>query len=204
MNKSIKTAVLAAVIGVVGYGSASAFSFSWVPGISSEPPTAIGGCSVLEYANAGNPYDGSAGNQWAVSAYENIWGDGAWSMWMMNWDPNTYASATLSTPSTDVAFAMEGDSNDGIAAFYVDGEFITSQDLYQLGEKSLIVSGLAGTTGHTLMVVQTGQQDLFSAGNHVHILGGAALGTCVPDGGSTVGLLLLGVASLWRVSRRAV
>ena len=88
---------------------------------------------------------------------------------------------------------MRGDSNDGFARFIVDGLPVGEFDMFNLGNQTLIVSGL-DLSVHSIEVVQLGIKNSSSADDHVAIYGGGALAP-VPIPG-TLWLLGSGLAGL--------
>ena len=176
--------------------SAVALNLTWV-NESSDLLTSVGGYPIVEYKNAG-----SVNNEWSVTGFS--WGgNGTAQLWLM--DPqSSSATTTFSVSSSAMAFMVVGDHNDGFAQFLVDGTLVAEQDMFFLGFKSLIVSGLNDQI-HTLQVIQTGRQSPVSLGNHVALLGGAALGTAsVPEPVSTGMLLALACGALALGKRRLV
>lgn len=182
MKKILCLAITLLLSIVLGLKDGHAFSIQWVPE-SDDTLTTVGGYDILEYQDAG-----PGGLDWTISgggSHTGTWGPPSM-IWLID-TPNT-ASATFGMESTAISFMMHGNGNDGYAQFLVDGVDVGTYDMYMLGFQSLIVTGLSYGF-HTIDVVQTGNKNPLSFGNHVHILGGAALDAPVPEPAT---ILLLG------------
>ena len=83
------------------------------------------------------------------------------------------ATTTFKKISNSVSFIMTGDHNDGFSQFFVDNIDVGTFDLYQTGNRNLIVTGL-DSIAHSLKIVQLGEHNLLSRKGDVAILGGAA------------------------------
>lgn len=187
MKKLIATSGFAFCL-LTGTNGMAVANILWVPQ-SGDHLTTVGGYSILEYRNAG-----LGGDEWDVSGIGTDGGDGPSQLWLF--DPPNTASVTFSVQSTAVSFMMSGDNNDGYGEFLVDGNSMGTFDLYNIGDQSLIVSGL--TMGnHTISVIQTSQKNIDSSAYNIAIYGGAALQTPVPEPSMTalfgVGMACLGV-----------
>jgi len=178
-----------------GYG----WSASWInqSGDFSVGDT-IGGFSIIEWNNAG-----PTNNQWTVPWCTWFSGVGPNDQMWLESDTGSESSTSLTLLTDRVGFMMTGDYNDGFGAFYVDALYIGTFDLYNLGNKSLIVTGLDYGL-HTLRVVQTGNKNPSASANHVAIYGGAGLepehASAVPLPGAAwlLGSGLLGLVGLRR------
>ena len=99
-------------------------------------------------------------------------------LWLYGQDKGTFtpmeAWTQFSQPSSVIAFVMDGDDNDGFAEFLVDGHSVGIFDLYNLGEKALVVDGLR-SIAHKLEVKLTRRKNTCSKGLDAHIYGGLAL-----------------------------
>lgn len=118
---------------------------SWLDG-SGDSLAEIGGLAVKQFKNAG-----TGGVDWTVIGRGGDGGNGRSQLWLLN-APNT-AKLTFMVKSSAVGFMMSGDDNDGYARFVVDGRTVGTFDLYNLGEKTLVVSHLPYSY-HTIEVVQ--------------------------------------------------
>lgn len=155
---------------------ASALSITWVPLATAEKHgtlSDINGNSVLEYRNAGR-----GGLDWQVTGTGPTGGLGIRELWLFDNSaagiPGTSEATTaFSVISNSVGFVMAGDHNDGFAQFFVDNIDVGTFDMYQTGDRVLMVSGL-DLIAHSLRVVQLGQHNPSSTKGDVAIFGGAA------------------------------
>jgi len=144
----------------------------WLQG-AHDDVSKVGDFYVKQYKNAG-----TGGMDWTIFGTGAQGGDGVGQLWLFD-SPNR-AIVTFSEKSSAVAFLMSGDHNDGYAEFIVDGKSSGVFDLYELGKKTLVVSGLPFDY-HTIQVVHLAKEHPKADGDHVAILGGAALTNREPD-----------------------
>lgn len=155
---------------------ASAISIQWSPlgAVAFEgEPVNISGSTIIEYKNAG-----VGGIDWNATGIGPRGGLGVQELWLFDDSaggiPGTSeATTTFKEISNSVSFIMTGDHNDGFAQFFVDNIDVGTFDLYQTGNRNLIVTGL-DSIAHSLRILQLGEHNLHSRKGDVAILGGAA------------------------------
>jgi hypothetical protein len=201
-------------------GAASAMpTLQWV-NESGDGLMSVGGYAITQYNDASNTGETLApsftAGDWTVTG--NEYAHGGPQLWLL--DGVSTASTTFSVASTGVSFMMTGDHNDGFADFIVDGVTVLANfNLLNLGEMSLVVTGLANTT-HTIAErhldifgstpsqicldwIAMQQRPDFACPDHVAIWGGAALDAPVDvPAPATLGLVGLGLAGLGVAARR--
>ena len=207
--------------GLMANAASAMPTLQWV-NESGDGLTTVGGYTIAEYNDASNTGETTVSaftaGDWTVTG--NEYAHGGSQLWLL--DGVSTAETTFSVASTGVSFMMTGDHNDGFADFIVDGVTVLANfNLLNLGDMSLVVTGLANTT-HTIAVrhldifgttpsqicldrIAMQQQPDFACPDHVAIWGGAALET--PTGvpaPATLGLLGLGLAGLGLAVRRRV
>lgn len=99
--------------------------------------------------------------------------------------------------SNSIGFVMAGDHNDGFAQFFVDGIDVGTYDMFQTGNRILMVTGL-DSLAHSLRVVQLGLHNPNSTKGDVAIFGGVAFDTltaAIPEP-ETYAMLLAGLGLL--------
>lgn len=138
----------------------------WVSG-SGDRLTEVAGYLVQGYRDAGR-----GGLDWTLAGEGVADGWEHHQLWMM--EAPMAARTTLPVPSEAVAFMMDGDQNDGIATFLVDGQEVGTFDMYHRSMQTLVVEGLP-LGRHTLEVRMTGEKRRGARGDHVALWGGSAL-----------------------------
>lgn len=134
---------------------------------SGDDLTEVAGYRVEGYRDAGR-----GGIDWTLEGSGVASGWGRDQLWLMS-SPMA-ARTTLAVPSEAVAFMMDGDRNDGIATFLVDGVEVGTFDMFGRSMQTLVVEGLP-LRQHTLEVRMTGQKHRRSRAPHVALWGGSAL-----------------------------
>ncbi|SNX58949.1 PEP-CTERM protein-sorting domain-containing protein [Nitrosomonas ureae] len=178
----------------------SALTLGWVPLETAENngnPLHINGKAVLEYKNAG-----PGGMEWEVSGEGPRGGLGIRELWLFDNSaagiPGTSEATTkFSVSSNSIGFVMAGDHNDGFAQFFVDGIDVGTYDMFQTGNRILMVTGL-DSLAHSLRVVQLGLHNPNSTKGDVAIFGGVAFDTltaAIPEP-ETYAMLLAGLGLL--------
>lgn len=155
---------------------ASALSINWIPLVTTEKngnPLNVEGNPVIEYRNAGK-----GGIDWTVTGDGPTGGRGIRELWLFDNSaagiPGTSEATTaFSVVSNSVGFVMAGDHNDGFARFFVDNIDVGTYDMYQGGNRILVVTGL-DSSAHSLRIVQLGLHNPHSTKGDVAIFGGAA------------------------------
>jgi len=138
----------------------------WFKGTGRIQPK-IGNFVTRQFKNAGR-----GGKDWTIFGRGSNGGEGSNQLWLF--DSPSRAIVNFTEKSTAIAFMMRGDHNDGFARFIVDGKSVGIFDLFQLGNKTLVVSGLPFGY-HTIQVVHFGKQNDRSSDDNVALYGGAAL-----------------------------
>lgn len=158
---------------------ASAISIQWTPlgaATFEGEPVNINGNPIIEYKNTG-----LGGIDWDAAGIGPRGGLGVQELWLLddsagNIPGTSEATTTFKKISNSVSFIMTGDHNDGFAQFFVDNIDVGTFDLYQTGNRNLIVTEL-DSIAHSLRIVQLGEHNLHSRKGDVAILGGAAFNT---------------------------
>ncbi len=174
----------------------SALSIQWIPleaATRQGNPEAINGNAVIEYKNAGR-----GGVDWDVSGIGPRGGMGARELWLFDDSAAgipgvSEATTAFSVISNSVGFIMAGDHNDGFAQFFVDNIDVGTYDMYQTGNRILVVTGL-DSVAHSLRIVQLGRHNPNSTKGDVAIFGGAAFNTPAIPEPETYAMLLAGLA----------
>ena len=138
----------------------------WIKSNGKREPK-IGDLVVKQFKNAGR-----GGKDWILFGKGSNGGEGNNQLWLF--DSPSRAIVNFTEKGTAVAFIMSGDHNDGFARFIVDGKSLVIADLFRLGNKTLVVSGLPFSY-HTIQVVHFGKKNRGSSDDHVAIYGGAVL-----------------------------
>lgn len=171
-SKTLKDLVYIATVAAVflfAFSNVSAqqrVSVSWVKG-SDDSVSKIGKFFVKQYKNAG-----TGGKDWVIfgSGYQG--GDGEGQLWLF--DSPSRAIVNFSVKSSAIAFLLRGDHNDGHAKLIIDDNVIGEFDLYRIGNRTLVVTGLPYDY-HTIQVVHIEKKNPRASDDHVAIFGGAAL-----------------------------
>jgi len=183
---------------------ALALSTEWIPlgGAATRQgnPIEINGNPVIEYRNAGR-----GGIDWEVTGTGPTGGWFRQELWLLDDSaagiPGTSeATTTFSVISNSVGFIMAGDHNDGFAQFFVDNIDVGTFDMYQTGDRILVVTEL-DSRAHSLRIVQLGQHNPNSTKGDVAIFGGAAFNTPAIPELETYAMLLAGLGLLGLVAR---
>ncbi|UJP05521.1 MAG: PEP-CTERM sorting domain-containing protein [Nitrosomonas sp.] len=184
----------------------SALSIEWIPLVTTEKngnPLSVYGNTVLEYRNAGR-----GGIDWVVTGDGPTGGRGIRELWLFDDSAagifgTSQATTLFSVISNSIGFVMAGDHNDGFAQFFVDDIDVGTYDMYQAGNRILVVTGL-DSLAHTLKIVQLGEHNPNATKGDVAIFGGAAFNVpmaAIPEP-ETYAMLLAGLGLLGFLGRR--